>query len=389
MTSHPQGPDSLVRASAPGRVNLIGDHTDYNGGFVLPMAIPQRTWVELRPRADDLVRVWSRELGCSAEYRLGQERRRGDWLDYVMGCTQVLRAAGHLGQDGRQVAGVDLRISTDLPLGGGLSSSASLSVALLRALRQAFALVIDDLQIALLGQQAETQLVGAPVGVMDPLCASLGEPGVALLIDARSLAIRRVPLPAGLDLIVIGSGIAHAHASGGYRTRRAECEEAARLLEVESLRELGCEFGPDLLARIARLPAPLDRRVRHVVSENQRVLASVAAIEQGRLRELGPLFADSHASMRDDFEVSVAAVDRLVTLALALPGVFAARLTGGGFGGSIVALADAGRSGPTAAEQAEQIVASYAAETGEQARVLLAGPAHPGSGPGLAMPGSE
>src|SRR5690606_11464768 len=285
---------STTWASAPGRVNLIGEHTDYNGGYVLPTPIPQRTMVELRIRSDDRVRAWSREYGSWQEYRLGEERRRGDWLDYVMGCTYALRTAGH------ELGGVELRIASDVPVGSGLSSSAALEVAVLRAIRAAFALTLDDVELALLGQRAENELVGAPVGAMDQLCASLGEPGVALFIDTRSLALRRIPLPADIDLLVIDSGVAHDHASGDYRTRRAECEEAARRLGVSLLRELG----PEDLPRIASLPAPLDRRVRHVLSENQRVLAAVAAIERGERRTLGRLFADSHASMRDDYEVS-------------------------------------------------------------------------------------
>ena len=351
---------STTWASAPGRVNLIGEHTDYNGGYVLPTPIPQRTMVELRIRSDDRVRAWSREYGSWQEYRLGEERRRGDWLDYVMGCTYALRTAGH------ELGGVELRIASDVPVGSGLSSSAALEVAVLRAIRAAFALTLDDVELALLGQRAENELVGAPVGAMDQLCASLGEPGVALFIDTRSLALRRIPLPADIDLLVIDSGVAHDHASGDYRTRRAECEEAARRLGVSLLRELG----PEDLPRIASLPAPLDRRVRHVVSENQRVLAAVAAIERGERRTLGRLFADSHASMRDDYEVSIPAIDTLVAIAAADPDVFAARLTGGGFGGSIVALADTGAGD----EAARRIAARYLEQTGNPAQVLVAAP---------------
>jgi galactokinase len=352
-------------------VNLIGEHTDDNGGFVLPMPIPQRTTVELRTRTDQLVRVWSREIGESEEYQLGEERQRGDWLDYVMGCTYAARTAGHA------LGGVELRISSDVPLGSGLGSSAALEVAILRAMRDAFALALDDVQLALLGQRAENELVGAPVGAMDQLCASLGEPGVALFIDTRSLALRHVALPDDVDLLVIESGIFHDHASGSYRTRRAECEEAARRLGVSLLRELG----PGDLPRIASLPAPLDRRVRHVVSENQRVLDAVAAIERGELQTLGRLFAESHASMRDDFEVSLPAIDTLVAIASADPAVFAARLTGGGFGGSIVALAHA----DAGADAAQRIVTRYVAQTNHAAQVLIAGPVLSGAtGPALA-----
>ncbi|HVI01667.1 MAG TPA: galactokinase [Enhygromyxa sp.] len=349
-----------MHASAPGRVNLIGEHTDYNGGFVLPTPIPQRTNVELRRRDDDLIRAWSREIGSWEEYRLGEERRRGDWLDYVMGCTFAARTAGHV------LGGAELRISSDVPLGSGLASSAALEVALLRGLREAFALALDDVQLALLGQRAENDIVGAPVGAMDQLCSSLGEPGSALFIDTRSLELRHVPLPHDIDLLVIESGIFHDHASGSYRVRRAECEAAARKLGVSLLRELG----PEDLALAASLPAPLNRRVRHVISENQRVLDAVAAIERGELHTLGQLFAESHASMRDDFEVSLPAIDTLVAIAMADPEVFAARLTGGGFGGSIVALAYA----ETGAEAARRIADRYAKQTKQTAQVLVAGP---------------
>ncbi len=348
----------MTSTSAPGRVNLIGEHTDYNDGFVLPTPIPQRTYVELEKRTDDRVVVWSREMGAWAEYRLGEERPQHEWIDYVMGCTQVLRNAGH------RIGGVDVRINSDVPLGSGLSSSASLEVALLRALREAFGLRIDDIELAFLGQRTETSFVGAPVGAMDQLAASLGEPSEALFIDIRNLEIKSVPLPAA-DLIVISSGLAHDHATGDYRTRRAECEEAARLLGVPALRDLGVHD----LDRIARLPPPLDRRARHVVTENARVLAAVDAIEHKDLRRLGELLRESHVSMRDDFEVSLPAIDRLVQIANDDPLVFGARLTGGGFGGSIVALAALGMG----IRVARRIAASYAHETGNTPQILVAG----------------
>ena len=348
-----------VIASAPGRVNLIGEHTDYNGGFVLPMAIPQRTRVELRRRDDRRVVAHSRDVGASATYELGAEARRGGWIDYIQGCTQAVRTAGHA------VTGFELQISSDVPLGSGLSSSAALEISVLRALREAFSLAIDDVALALLGQRAETELVGAPVGAMDQLASSLGEPGRALLIDLRTLAIRTVLLPAAVDLIVIASGVAHDHATGDYRTRRAECDQAARLLGVHQLRDVG----EDALAAVAALPAPLAGRARHVITENARVLATVAALEAGDLPAVGALFAASHRSMRDDFAISLPVIDTLVACAGADADVIGARLTGGGFGGSIVALAAHGRGGRAAA----RIVEQYAGATGLTARVLIAG----------------
>src|SRR4051812_8530197 len=359
-------PLDVITASAPGRVNLIGEHTDYNGGFVLPTPIPQRTTVELRRRRDGLVRVWSREIGASAEYTLGGERRRGNWLDYIMGCTQAL------GQTGHALAGFELKIASDVPLGSGLSSSASLELAVLRAIRQAFGLAIDDTRLALLGQRAENELVGAPVGAMDQLCASLGQPGSALFIDTRTFETRLIPLPDDLDLLVIDSGVQHGHATGGYRTRRAECEEAARQLGVPQLRDLGVAD----LARVARLPGPLARRARHVITEDDRVLAAVAALVARDLRTLGELFVASHASMRDDFEISVPAIDTLVAIACADPDVYGARLTGGGFGGAIVAAAKAGTAAAAARRICDRYFDQYRDRYGDQAagtpRVLVA-----------------
>ena len=346
----------VVTASAPGRVNLIGEHTDYNGGFVLPTVIPQRTRVTLALRGDDEVRATSRECGAGA-YRLGAEARGGGWLDYVQGVTAALAADGHA------LAGFDLEIASEVPAGAGVSSSAALAIAVLRALRDAFGLPLDDLALARIARRAENELVGAPVGIMDPLVVSLGEPGVALLVDTRALEVSRHPLPASLELVVIASGLTHDHAAGGYRVRRAECERAAALLGVATLRELGDAD----LSRAAALPPPLDRRVRHVVTENARVLAAVRALDGGDADALGALFAASHASMRDDFEISTPEIDELVAIAAADRDVVAARLTGGGFGGSIVALARRG----AAAGAARRVAEAYRRATGRTARTLV------------------
>src|SRR5438105_6909345 len=249
------GRAATVGAEAPGRVNLIGEHTDYNGGLVLPVAIPQRTRVELAARDDGRVRVWSSARNRSGEpssYALGAETPCQDWLDYVQGMTHILRREGHA------LRGFDAAIESTVPLGSGLSSSASLSVSLLRALREAFGLRLDDLQIGRIGQRSENEFVGARVGIMDPMAASLADGHTALCLDARSLAFERVPLPAGADLVVINSGVAHDHAAGDYNTRRAECERAGALLGVAQLRDLT----PADLPRVMALPDPLGRRAR-------------------------------------------------------------------------------------------------------------------------------
>jgi galactokinase len=328
------GGDPDVVARAPGRVNLIGEHTDYNDGFVLPAAIPLDTEVQLARRRDSRVQVWSTAFPDTApvSFDLDALTPVRDWTDYVRAMFSVLRERGIS-------SGVDLRIDSTIPLGSGLSSSAALLVALARALRQAFGVEIDDVEIAVLARRAENEFVGAPVGIMDQMASSLADATSALLIDTRSLAHERIPLPSGARLLVIDSGIRHAHASGGYRARREECQRAAAALGVRALRDVAMTD----LSRVASLPPPLDRRARHVVTENARVLDTADALRRGDLARAGELFLVSHASMRDDFAVSVAEVDALVEDAADTPGVFGARLTGGGFGGSIVALVEPSR----------------------------------------------
>jgi galactokinase len=328
------GAPAGVVARAPGRVNLIGEHTDYNDGYVLPAAIPLRTEVQLRRRADRHVRVWSAAFPREPPvgFDLAVSRPAGDWADYLRAIVNLLRERGVTG-------GVDVRIDSRVPLGSGLSSSASLLIAAARALREAFNLPIDDRELAILARRAENEFVGAPVGIMDPFACSLADEQGALLLDTRSLVFTRVRLPADAALLVIDSGVRHAHAGGGYRVRREECARAADALGVPSLRDAGLAD----LDRIARLPPPLDRRARHVVSENARVLEAARALERGDLARTGELFLASHASMRDDFEVSIPEIDALVAAAADRPGVYGARLTGGGFGGSIVAIVDPSR----------------------------------------------
>jgi galactokinase len=355
------GREPAVTTRAPGRVNLIGEHTDYNGGFVLPSPIPQHTTVRLAPRSDDTVQAASdRVPGGLRSYRLGEERAGRDWLDFVQGVTHVLRAEGHT------LRGFDVLLASDVPLGSGLSSSAALTVSLMRALRAAFGLEPDDLKLALLCQRVENRFVGAQVGVMDPMACSLGEEGVALFIDTRTLQYRRLPLPAGADLVVVNSGVAHEHSAGDYNTRRAECERACGLLGVRQLRDLDLSALP----RLAGLPEPLGRRARHVVTEDARVLAAVEALQAGDLEQLGKLFFESHESQRDNYEVSVPEIDLLVELARGDAEVYGARLTGGGFGGSVVLLARAG----TGAAVARRLAVSYARRSGRHPTILVPPP---------------
>jgi galactokinase len=371
------GRSSVVTATAPGRVNLIGEHTDYNGGFVLPTVIPQRTQVELAPSTGNSVRVWSDALSRPAEirtYTLGEETRLGNWLDYIQGVTKLLAAEGF------RLTGCDVRIESTVPLGSGLSSSASLTVSLLRGLRSAFALVLDDVQIALLGQRVENEFVGAHVGIMDPMAVSLADSGTALFLDARSLAYERVPLPPGADLVVLHSGITHALTGGDYNTRRRECEEACQLLGISQLRDLVAGDLP----RVNALPEPYNRRARHVITENGRVLAAVTAMRAHDLTRLGQLFYASHASMRDDYRVSIPEIDRIVELAHADRAIYGARLTGGGFGGAVVMLAHAGMGYAAADRVARAYVERQRAEGVEtliEPRILVPEPPYPQSEP--------
>jgi len=346
------------RAEAPARVNLIGEHTDYCAGLVLPLPLHLRTRVALWRRPDRRVLAHT-ALGGGEEgsYVLGEETPGRGWLDYVQGLTATLQRRGI------DVGGFALDVTSDIPAGGGLASSAALGVAVLRALQEAYQLPLDGLQLARLAQASETDFVGAPVGLMDPLAASLGTPGRALFIDTRSLAMEDLDLPAGVEVGVLHSGISHRNAGGTYAARRREADAAARALGVPALRDV--EEAD--LARIATLPPPLDRRARHVVTENARVRAFVAALRAGEVAPLGPLLDASHRSLRDDYEVSHPDVDVLVALAQAEPDVLGARITGGGCGGAVLFLSVPGRAHAVGARLAE----AYQRKTGRPGTLLV------------------
>ena len=340
-----------VIGEAPGRVNLIGEHTDYSGGFVLPTVIPQTTAVAVAANADSSSRVWSGAVPQEqqqARFMVGDEARVGSWIDYVQGATAVLRAAGY------RVAGFDAVIRSEVPLGSGLSSSASLTVAVLRALRELFLLSFDDVVLADLARRVETDFIGVPIGVMDPIACALGAANHALFLDTRDLSWTLVRLPSSAEIAVINSGISHSHATGGYRVRREECEAAMAAIGVTQLR--GKAGGDE--ARLARLPAVLAKRARHVLEENARVLAAVEALRRRDIVTFGALMDASHVSLRDLYEVSTPEIDRMVACARAQRGVLGARITGGGCGGSIVVLPLAG--------QAERVAAAVASAAREQ-----------------------
>jgi galactokinase len=336
--------------AAHGRVNLIGEHTDYNEGFVLPTAIPQAVRVEAVARADGRMVVRSREAG-EAAYELGREAPAGSWIDYVQGVTSALAARGHV------LTGASIDVESDVPMGAGLASSAAFAIAILKALRALGTLEVEDLELARMAQAAEHEFAGARVGLMDPLAALFCREDFALLVDTRALTTRQVPLLEDTELVVIDSGVRHRHAGGEYNTRREECAAACAELGVSSLRDV-----PDDWA--TRLSPRLLKRVRHVVSENRRVLDAVRALEAGDARTLGKLLLASHVSLRDDYEVSIPELDRLVETGAADTSVFGGRMTGGGFGGSVPLLARRGEG----AAVAQRVVA---AAGGPGARVLL------------------
>ena len=326
---------------APGRINLIGEHTDYNDGLVMPVALRLGVTVQAGPRDDRIAHLTTDAAVSPREtsYELGAERKDGTWVDRAKGVTATL------GQKGIRVGGFDAGITSDLPLGAGLGSSAAFAIALLRALSELFDLALDDAATVRIAHAAETDFAGARAGLLDQLASVYGRRSEALLIDMRDRAMRTIPLPPTVELAVIDSGTRHEHATGGYNRRREECEDACRHLGIASLRELD-ERPLDRI--LERLPPPLDRRVRHVVTENARVREAVAALDAKDDAKLGELLSASHRSLRDDYEVSTAELDRLVDLAAAA-GALGARLVGGGFGGSIIALGQRGDANDLAA----------------------------------------
>ncbi|HEY2343488.1 MAG TPA: galactokinase [Chthoniobacteraceae bacterium] len=330
------GADATHLVYAPGRVNVIGEHTDYNGGFVLPMAIELGVYIAARPRADRRVRAWSLQLeGPPAEFDAGDQTRptTHSWSNYLRGVIAGLYEAG------LETPGFDAVIHASLPAGGGLSSSAALEIATATLGEALTGRKLDPEQKALLCQKAEHVFAGMPCGIMDQFAVTFGRQGHLLLLDCQSQQRRLVPMNgADTTLLVINTMVKHELTDGGYASRRDDCHEAARLLGVKELRDVTVA---QVHAAEVRLPARLYRRARHVVTENARTLAAVDAIQRGAWPEVGRLMYASHASLRNDFEVSCAELDLVVETAGALGvggGVYGCRMTGGGFGGCCVAL---------------------------------------------------
>lgn len=323
-----QAPQWVVRA--PGRVNLIGEHTDYNDGFVLPLAIDRAAWIGLRGRSDRRVVVHSIDYGETREFDLDRlEKTDVAWVEYLKGVASVLAEAG------LPLAGWEGVMGGDVPIGAGLSSSAALEMATARAFAAVAGFPWDAPKMALLGQRAENRWIGVQCGIMDQLISATGRDGHAVLIDCRCLELRAVPLPSETAVVVLDTGTRRGLVDSAYNERRSQCQEAARVFGVRALRDVSQSA---FQAREEQLDATTRRRARHVITENDRTLQAAEALQAGQARVVGSLMRASHASLRDDYEVSSPALNAIVEIADRHPACVGARMTGAGFGGCAVAL---------------------------------------------------
>jgi len=353
---------------APGRVNLIGEHTDYNDGFVMPAALEFATLTAAASRPDRRLRVYSMTMDEMREFDLDSPpaAAAGDWSDYILGVALMLERSG------RRLAGADLVVWTDVPIGAGLSSSAALEVSCAHALLTAAGLPFEPIETAKICQRAENDFVGMRCGVMDQYISCCGVAGNALLIDCRSLASRHVKIAPNLRILIANSAVRHQHAGGEYNARREACEEGVRLLSqtlgpIKALRDVTAD---ELEARRSALPELIYRRCRHIVTENARVLEAERALETGDFAACGRAMNQSHVSMRDDFEITCPEIDTLVGLAQTVEGVYGSRMTGGGFGGCTVSLVEA-----SAVDRATRImIDGYRVATGLEAEIFACTP---------------
>jgi len=355
--------EHVVRA--PGRVNLIGEHTDYNDGFVLPVAIERDMMVALAPRADREVNLYSLDFGEAATFSLDEMRKDEEhaWSNYARGVAQELQQAGV------SLVGLDAVTQGNVPIGAGLSSSAAFEVAMALAFILAAGAPLDRVQVALIAQRAENRFVGMQCGIMDQFVSALGQEGHALFIDTRDLSHRAVPLPEGVRVVICDTMTRRGLVGSAYNERRRQCEEAVRILQgvLPGIRALRDVTAGDLARYGHLLPPVVLKRARHVVTENARVLDAIRALEAGRPEEFGRLMDASHASLRDDFEVSSPELNLMVEVARGAPGCLGARMTGAGFGGATVNLV---REGQVQAF-VEAVGAGYQARTGLKPEITV------------------
>jgi galactokinase len=351
--------------SAPGRVNLIGEHTDYNDGFVMPCAIGLCTRVAVSPRSDRQLIVRSEQFPKDFAFDLDHlpQRSTGDWCDYVLGVAVVLQQAGY------SLSGANLLVHGEIPIGGGLSSSAAIEVASALALLSLCGDTLSLLEVARFCQRSENTFIGARVGVMDQFVSCLGKAGHALFLDCRSLAFELVPIPENVRMVICNTMVKHQHSSGEYNRRREECEEGVRILarhypDAHVLRDISLD---QLIQHSQDFPENIFNRCRHVVEENARVPDASRLLRAGDLNGFGELMRESHRSLRDLYEVSCRELDVMVEVAENLPGYYGGRMTGGGFGGSTINLVEA-----TDAESfAEQVADRYQRATGIQPSIYI------------------
>ncbi len=327
--------DATCVARAPGRVNIIGEHTDYNEGFVLPAAMDRNIFIAGKLRNDNAVNIWSLDYNADTSFTLDnlQDKTLPSWSSYLRGALWVLQSKGHTLQ------GMDIASVSNIPLGGGFSSSAAAEIAMLELICGLLGIEMTQTQKALLGVEVENQFIGVPTGAMDQLISALGQPDHAILIDCRNLATTPIKLPRGVTLLALDTGKRRTLLDSEYGLRRQQCEEAARLLGVKALRDVTPE---QLAAKADKLPELIERRAAHVVNENARTLAAVDALKANDLAKVGRLMDESHVSLRDLYEVSIKELDVMAALVQNEDGCYGARMMGGGFGGAVIALVDDG-----------------------------------------------
>ena len=352
-------PEFIVRA--PGRVNLIGEHTDYNDGFVLPMAIDRAVWIALSPRADSQVRIRSLDLETDSAFDLHSLTKGEGWAEYPKGVAYELQKAGHV------LKGFDAVMTGDVPSGAGLSSSAAVELATARAFAMICDITWDAAQMAKLSQKAENEWVGVNCGIMDQMASAASKEGYALFLDCRTLEYQHAPLPKNISVVILDTSTRRGLVDSAYNERRSQCEEAARWFGVKALRDVSVNDFERKTKEESGLSEIATRRARHIVTENARVLEAVEVMKAGNVKRLGELFNASHISLRDDFEVTNEALNQIVECAQEQPGCYGARMTGAGFGGCAVALVQEEK----AEEFTHAVSAAYRQKSGLDASVYV------------------